>query len=379
VDYRQTIAGLYLDLGDLLLTTEQFADSEKALDQARKLFQELTKEFPGTPDYRWNWALGASRLGLLFLASSQPAKAEKAIGKALGLQRQFVKDYPKVPGYRSELANTLNGWGDGLRQLRRFQEAERVFNEALRLRNKLAEEFPDSPFYRYDVSVCHYNLGLMYSNANRPVDAAQAYRKARQIREKLIKDAPDVPEFHWALANTVNNQGMLRLESKDLVGARALFEKALRHARDARKPEPNHPRYVRDFARSCINLADVLVMLGDHAALAKVAGDFAGINWMASAQAADYLISCAKLAGKDGTLPPAKRVALACAYADQTREVLRRAAKGCPNTPKSQASLAWWTRAAAERLEKGGWRQQASEVRQLLGPKVGPRSQPKPE
>jgi serine/threonine protein kinase/tetratricopeptide (TPR) repeat protein len=370
---RRHLGVFYLDLGDLLSRADRFAEAEKALGQGVRLFQGLCQEFARVSDYRWQLACGHTKLGILLLTSRPPRRAEKAIGEALGLHRQLVKDYPQVSAYRSWLAHTLLLWGHRLRMDRRFVESERALRQALDLRQELHEKQPDSLIGRRDVAMTHVNLGLLYKDSNRAAAAEAAYWRAQSIQEKVVAEAPDVPQFHDDLTTMLTNRGMMRLRAGDLTAARALFEQALRHGRHALKPDPGLPRYVRGYARCCINLADVLVKQGDHAALARLLPELADLDWRGSAQVVDYLITCAALAARDAKLSPAERPARTRAYVGQATAFLRKAGAQCPKTPEAQAAMQKWAHEAAVRLEKGGWQAQALDALQLcLGLTVSP-------
>jgi tetratricopeptide (TPR) repeat protein len=248
-----------------------------------------------------------------------------------------------VPEYRFELAGLLNSWGFHLRKSGRPREAAEAFQESLGLRTKLVGEFPGQLVYRRDVAMTHYNLATVYNDTGRTAEAEEAYRKAREIYEKLVVEAPEFTEVHKELANTLNNQGMILRRRGNLAGARPLFEQAIRHQRDALKPAPRLPRYLQDLICYHVNLGDVLVGLGDHAAAAAVAVDLSRIiptDWEGHTHASCYLMSCAALAAKDTKLPPAERPGRSRAYADQARDMQGEGARRLPDNPGAQNAMA---------------------------------------
>jgi serine/threonine protein kinase len=366
-DYRRVRANIHLELGTLLTRREKFPEAEEVLRESVRTFRELAREFPEMTGYRWGLASSQGQLGMALQASRQPEKAEKALREALALHRKLVSDHPKASEYRHGLASTLNGLGYHLWKRGRSREAEQAYGEALDRFTWLAEQSPGDLLAGDNLATVQYNLALLYGTTSRAAQAEEAFRKVRGLQEKLVAQAPDMLELHANLAGTVNNQGMLQLERGNLAGARALFEQAVRHQRNALKPDPELPRYQRGMGTSCLNLGVVLVKLRDRAALSRVAEELAGVDWMGSAQSADYYITCAALARADAALPAAERAARARAHADQAVAVLRKAAGGCPDTPGDRYFLMEQIDAAALRLDRNGWHPQAIEVfRQCL-------------
>src|SRR5262249_53398605 len=139
---------------------------------------------------------------------------------------------------------------------------------------------------------------------------------------------PEVAAYAGDLGMVSGNLGLASFAQSQLPESRKHLERAVDLLQKALTISPNHAIY-RDILRdNCQNLAEVLILSGDHAAAAEMAKSLAGV-FPGSAKdgyfAACFLARCARLADNDPELGPDQRQTLAGRYADDSLSNLHEA------------------------------------------------------
>jgi serine/threonine-protein kinase len=362
-EYRSDLAGSHNNLGTLLARWRRLPEAQQALHRALDHRRRLAEEFPREAVHRQDLARTHNNLGMVLAMTGRPKEAEQAYHQALDLQRRLVKDFARVPAYRQELAGSHNGLANVLASGKRFPEAETEYGRALALQRRLTEDFPRVPAHRQELARSHHNLALLLERMKRPGEAEQAYRRALDLHQGLVDEFPNVPVYHSELGSDRAHLARLLRDQGRLADARREAEHAGRHQRTALKLFPGHPGFKFSYANNSAILAETLLRLGDHGAVARAAAElprYFPTHEPAYRQAARFLARCVPLAEQDQTLPEPKRQALARSYGDQALALLRQGLLHGPDAAarlKADPQLApLWPRADFQKLvrERGG-------------------------
>src|SRR5207244_1217459 len=85
--YRQELAPLHYNLGNLLVGLRKPGEAEAEYRQALARYEPLTAEFPAEPKYRRELAMIHNNLGVLLKNAGQLGEAEAEYRSALALRR----------------------------------------------------------------------------------------------------------------------------------------------------------------------------------------------------------------------------------------------------------------------------------------------------
>jgi hypothetical protein len=151
-------------------------------------------------------------------------------------------------------------------------------------------------------------------------------RQSVAVRDKLADDFPATPGYRSELGGVLNNVAIMQLRQGKLAEAHRSLEQAILHQQAARKITPEHLIYRQNLRNHYWNLADVLVLQGEHAEAVRAAAELAGVfpdRGEDHVYAAWFVARCLPLAEKDARLSKDERNALMQAYADQSMRYLR--------------------------------------------------------
>src|SRR5262249_61716538 len=98
-------------------------------------------------------------------------KESDAVANAVRVLEELDREFPKVPDYRYELSETLAMFDTNLRipQLRR--EAEARFKRAVDLATDLTRRYPSVPEYHASLARSQLKLGAVLRSAGKDIDA----------------------------------------------------------------------------------------------------------------------------------------------------------------------------------------------------------------
>jgi tetratricopeptide (TPR) repeat protein len=324
--YREDLAITCDNLANFLIETGRPEDAERMYRQAITLRQQLVADFPTIPEYRRSLATSCNRLALLLGEAGRAAEAETLYRKDVALCLKLVKDHPNVPRYRSDLAFSCNVLANLLSDGRVSEEAEQFYRMALSLYKELADEGADGAVYRSGLATTYNNLGLYLAGVRRYVDAEASYRQAFQLRQLLAAEQPGKAALQLDLATTLRDLGDLYRSLRSLYKARPVYEHAVRCYETALALAPGLPKVETRLADCCQRLAEVSLMLGDHATAAAAAGRLVtlpGAGGWHCYWAAWYLARSSALVAHDGELSAAEKERASGYYAYQALRALR--------------------------------------------------------
>ncbi len=264
-EYRRGFTDSQNNLGSELSDLGQKGEAEGHYRQALAGREKLVAEFPATAEYRA--ALGASHynLGLLLTDSGRKAEALEQFQQALILREKLVGDFPLVANYRRELAATLTNLGNVLADLGKRDEAEKQYLKALPLLELLAFAFPTESEYRRELAVTLNNLANVLQDLGKRSAAEEHYRRAVAIREKLAADYPAAAEYRRELAATLNNLANLSVRFDKRPAAEEHFRRALTLQEKLVADHPATPGYGVELGNTYFGFG-VFVLVGGETA-----------------------------------------------------------------------------------------------------------------
>jgi serine/threonine protein kinase len=330
--YRRELADTYNELGALYRLTRRFDEAQKAHQEAVALNQALVRDHPAAPEYQASLANTHIFLANLYSYTRQREKEEQALQEALPIRRDLAVKYPAVRPYQGDLALCLCNLGTFYLTTARPKEAERVYQEAAATLRVLAQDHPTNTEYRKLLAGCYKHLATSYRFTERPKEAEDTFREALTIAEKLAVELPTGADYQDLWASILNEMAQLARDRANLAEARQLLQQALPHHRAALEVNRRDERYRLNFRRNRQALVEVLERLGDHAGLATVGEELAGLGWDPATScydAACILSRCIPVLGKDNHLKAVEREKQERAYTERALELLRQAvAKG---------------------------------------------------
>jgi serine/threonine protein kinase/tetratricopeptide (TPR) repeat protein len=229
-EYREGLARSLESLGAAYGGDRQLDEAREALEGAVSAWDRLARDHRDQPAFRFRMAVALDRLGkLLCIWTRDTAGGESALQRGLSLCGELVREHPGVPEYRNEQAEAMLQLGHS-RSDREFEEARSLLEEALRIRQELADEHPgDLDCQASLVDACTFIVSS-YSNARKLDRVRSIYEKIRGISARLARDHPDVPLFveDHLLIEIVS--GLPMALAGDHAGAAAVAEEAIARA-----------------------------------------------------------------------------------------------------------------------------------------------------
>jgi tetratricopeptide (TPR) repeat protein len=261
VEYEGSLAGVYLNLGNLISDIPRYDDAEQEYLKALEIFERLAAEGTNMGQVA-NVASVKNSLAILARQTGQMQRAEQLYGEALAARRKTVADNPASPEWRYQLAATLHNVAIFHMKLEQFDQAEKYLIEGRDLRLQLADEHPDAPRYQSGVDSINRNLALVYANTNRTEAAAELYAQAIERYQELIVAYPDVSEFHYSLAMQHRSVANLHHQLKELDLCLKATQQAVSVLAQLTSDYPGATKFADGLAETRLNVAMLLRDLG---------------------------------------------------------------------------------------------------------------------
>jgi serine/threonine protein kinase/tetratricopeptide (TPR) repeat protein len=326
--YRRATALTCETLGVLQTRLGRRGPAEESFRRALRMRKQLAAQYPAVIVYRQELAKSFNNLAVLLEATQRNPEGEEAYRSAIAIQKELALDFPDTPQYRADLARSQNNLGLMLYKTSRREEAAVLYQESLATREQLAAGFPNLTPYRQDLAVTLNNFATLLRDIGRPKDAESAYRRALQLHKGLAdQNAADANQQN-ALAGTMVNLARLLYSVQDYAAARRLLEDAKPYHQAALRVQAKYVVYRSFYRNNRRLLAETLLALNDHAALAVTAGEFLDAATVPAQDAFDtgcFLAFCVRLALDDTHLDETRRRELAKAYGDRSVAALRQA------------------------------------------------------
>ncbi len=326
--FQQDLAGVY-SAQALRLAAE--GKPQAALDahrQALKIRQNLVKLNPLRTDFRLELANSYHNQGIQLANMGKSPDAYDAYHQALDIRKRLAADHPLRPDFQQALGSSYHILGLRLTAMGKKTEAEESYRQALKIRSKLAGDFPTRPLYQSDLARTLNNLAFILEDLGYKTAALGAHRDGVAVNRKLTKNFPARLDFQEDLGKSLISLAFLCRDMKDYAESRKLLEEAVPHWQALLKAQPKNPKVSRSAKIAVSHLAETLLLMKDHAALARTAADLPRLSpesWQEQHKAARFFAQAATLVQADDKLTQEQRNSLAKTYADRTVQLLQQA------------------------------------------------------
>jgi serine/threonine-protein kinase len=318
------LATSLVNLGTLLQGSGREEQAKALFERAVPLLTELSRQFPGAPEYRLK--LTAAYAGLARL-NRYGAGWEKVLRRAMTSLEDAVKRFPSHPELKEQLAACYHDLGLLLEPTPRRADSEKAYRTAVDLLEKLVERFPTRP-YRQNLAKSLTNLMRLLAGTGRHREAEGIARRALGVFEKLTDLHPTVAEYQSNLGLACYNLGFLVALRGQTRRANELFAKAVQHQQAALQSDPKNREYRERLYAHYFHLAKTRLALKDHAGAAQAAVEIRRScpdPRTAGYQAAVFLAGCLALADRDPQLSTDRRKALTDQYGRKAVAILAEA------------------------------------------------------
>ena len=373
---RRETARAYRRVGDIRLKLGQSAEAEASLQEAVKLLEGLTREYPDVNQYwrdladthnnralllddvgqaeaaiaalqeavRLREALAAPEtrhltdafllaeayhnLGTFYLDRHRAKEAESMLGRATQTLEVLEPAMGHTPEFQNQLARTYNNLGQILRLAERPEEARKRLRQAIALKEKLLEAQPATTEYREDLASSYNVLGLLLMNLDQPKAAEQAYSRAIALQRRLADEFPTVPSYRSALGGTFHNLAEIHLERGEHTEAQRLLVEAVRSQLTALKYNEKNPEARRYAYNHHWALAETYVALKKHSEAAQATDGLLHLRprgWQPLHLAAGLFAQCVAVVEETAGVGDVEKEGLKRPYADRAIQLLREA------------------------------------------------------
>ena len=207
MEYRDTLASTYNNLGILYRTTGKAKRALASYQHALKIRRDLATDYPASSPNRRELAAIYDNIGVVYQTTGRPADALAAHLQALELHEQLVRQNPGNTRHQAALADNHNNLANLYGATGRFEKALASHRESLAIHDRLAKENPNNELHQIGQALAFSNIGGLNQQFGRSKDALTAYRQALEIRERLARDNPAVADHRNHLASLHNNIG----------------------------------------------------------------------------------------------------------------------------------------------------------------------------
>jgi serine/threonine protein kinase/Flp pilus assembly protein TadD len=194
----------YRRVGILQSELKQYDKAAEALEKAGFLLDELAKESPAEPQYRWELAQAYRWQGQVWPNRKVPQRAEaaQAFLRAAALAEELAAQSPSNPDYRMHAATCRVSAGGVLAAMKRAPEAEAEYLEALKLWKELVQDVPAERWYRHELAYNLDSLGWLWEGVDQPERAEPFFHQALEYHEKLVAEHATIDDSSERLART---------------------------------------------------------------------------------------------------------------------------------------------------------------------------------
>jgi serine/threonine-protein kinase len=240
----------YLRLGTIASALDADREAADAYQQAREIFKQLSADYPDVPDYRDELAGVLHQLGNMYQKTRRAAEARSTYQEALHIRQSLVNDYPSIARYQGHLGRTIFQCALQACILGQAKEAEATYKQAQRIFEQLAKEEPTNADYQEALANTFFNLGVLSLTANprQYKTARENYENALPIYENLHRQEPQKPEYQSALARTLHQLGSVYRDTRQLDRADEAYRKASTLAERLFRDHPDVPGHRLNLA-----------------------------------------------------------------------------------------------------------------------------------
>ena len=265
-----------MDWGTCCMESENAVQAQEAFRQSIALFQSLLTRSPDDRDLKYQLAISQSHLAPVIHGRQKPDGGGEHLSQRRDVAAELVADEPGNPEYRDFQAAVLRSWGEILPELGRSPEAEAILRQAVTIEEGLVRDFPQVPMHqdragqytRQSWALC---WAISPSPRSRSRFSVGRWRSWRSWRPNI----PRFPTIGVPSAGGLNNIAAVLMDRGNWEEARQLLEQAIVHQKAALEINPAQNDYQQSLSSHLQNLTEVQLALGDQAAAARTAEDYA--------------------------------------------------------------------------------------------------------
>ena len=241
-DVRHETARAYMRVGSIQLELGQLEQVSKPLNEAIKLLEKLSAEFPSVPEYRSDLASSHASFSTVLadhLLNRPDESLEQALA-ALDIKRKLAAEFPNRPEFRRDVAGYLTIVAIRFsRCVRRPAESEVYFREALETWEAIQKESPNDPTVLPEIASARFWLSLMYLDTKRLPEAEADIRAAMAVFEEQLARSPNDLGLRSNMAYMKTSLGSLLRYTGRGVEAEPLIREAIAHREKMLDDFPN--------------------------------------------------------------------------------------------------------------------------------------------
>ncbi|MDB5313086.1 MAG: serine/threonine protein kinase [Gemmataceae bacterium] len=196
---------------DLAPVPQAEAVRRASLEDARRLYQRLTKVRPDDEGGRSRVAQGLVKLARVYRQLGRLDDAEAAYREARAVCLALAAEFPAETSYRRELAGVMMSLASLDLDRGRTDSCEQGLTAARAELDALPAAVQDESAVLDKYGFLCDRLGLLYSRAKRPKDAEASHREALAIRLRLADREPGSVEIRSNVVASRSNLGTVLL------------------------------------------------------------------------------------------------------------------------------------------------------------------------
>jgi len=246
---KHNLGGLLAKRGLLAKQGTMAEEGLKLLRAAQDQLETLTQEFPAVPQYRQELASVCLQLGQLEEKARQPTQALGHLERALQLLKKLVADFPDLPDHRLAFAEVANAVAYHLCSSNPAL-AETTTREAVGSMDKLADHQPPVPSYLNALGLAYHEMAWLFEKKlNKRNDARSAIEQSIRYCREALDLSPENPEYRANLHAAIQDSSIILRE----LGETARAAEAAEQLPRVLPEDPNSYYYGAALLTKCMN------------------------------------------------------------------------------------------------------------------------------
>ncbi len=270
---RARLGQAQLDLGEIINAIGAIDDSIVNFEQARDNLEQVVRDVPGVPEYRFLLARTRCFLGNRYDKASRPDQARAAFEQALADFDHLARADPTDRKYRANQAEALQLRADFLWDHGDLDGSRRDYLASVAIGQALILEYPDDLEILDKHAASLNNLSLLFGDAGEPEKRLRTLAESTALRERLVAatptDDPRRERFLSNLGSCYGNLGTAHLDFAALNEAATWVRKALAIQDEQIKKHPNLVDYLERVGANHVVLGQLEFRTG-HLATARI-------------------------------------------------------------------------------------------------------------
>ncbi len=255
---RARLGQAQLDLGEIINEIGTVEDSIVNFEQARDNLEQVVREAPDMPEYRFLLARTRGFLANRYDKANRPDAARATFDQALADFEHLARANHQDRRYRTGQAETLQLRADYHWDHAELDASRRDYLASVAIGAELVREYPDDLeiLDRHGASL--NNLSILFREAGEQEANVRTLTESTTLRERLVAATPaDDPRRDLYLSNLgscYGNLGSFHLDNGVLDEAAAWIRKALAIQDEQIKQRPNSVDYLERVGANHLNL-----------------------------------------------------------------------------------------------------------------------------